>query len=63
MEDAHAEIYYLKITDAIGRVKLMLPQPQMQNGIDISRLAPGTYFLEITDQRTKKVSTKTFVKQ
>lgn len=63
MDNPDAEIYYLKIIDALGRVKMMLPQPQTQNGVDISRLAAGTYFLEITDLKTKAVSSQKFVKQ
>jgi len=63
MDHPDAEIYYLKIMDALGRVKMMLPQPQTQNGVDISRLAAGTYFLEITDLKTKAVSSQKFVKQ
>lgn len=63
MEDADAEVYYLKITDAVGRVKLMLPQPQLSGGVDISRFSPGTYFVQITERGTKQVLTQKFVKQ
>jgi FtsP/CotA-like multicopper oxidase with cupredoxin domain len=63
MDDPDAEIYYLKITDAVGRVKLMLPQPQVSGGVDISKLSPGTYFVQITERATKQVLTQKFVKQ
>jgi hypothetical protein len=63
MADANAEIYYLKIIDAVGRVKLMLPQPQIAGGVDISRYPAGTYVVQITDMKTKTVSTRKFVKQ
>ncbi len=63
MADASAEVYYLKITDAVGRVKMMLPQPQILGGVDISRLAAGTYFVQLTDLKTKAVSVRKFVKQ
>ncbi|MBL0107991.1 MAG: T9SS type A sorting domain-containing protein [Ignavibacteria bacterium] len=33
----------------------MLPKPQIQNGIDITNLSAGIYFLQMTDERTKKV--------
>lgn len=63
MDDPDTEIYYLKITDAVGRVKLMLPQPQLSGGVDISKFSPGTYFVQITERATKKVLTQKFVKQ
>lgn len=63
MDDPEATIYYMKIMDAVGRVKLMLPQPQLSGGVDISKFAPGTYFVQITEQATKKVLTQKFVKQ
>ena len=62
MDDPDTEIYYLKITDAVGRVKLMLPQPQLSGGVDISKFSPGTYFVQITERATKKVLTQKFVK-
>jgi len=63
MADPSAEIYYLKITDALGRTKLMLPQPQLAGGVDVSGFAAGTYFVQITDRKTKQVTTQKFVKQ
>jgi FtsP/CotA-like multicopper oxidase with cupredoxin domain len=62
MADASVEIYYLKILDAVGRTKMMLPKPQISGGLDISNFAAGTYFLELTDAKTKTVSTQKFVK-
>lgn len=60
--EVDAEIYYLKITHANGRVLKMMPQPQWQDGIDVSTLAAGTYFVQLTDRKTKTVVTKKFVK-
>jgi len=62
-EDPEAEIYYLRIKDASGRTKLMMPLPQISGGIDVSKFAAGTYFVQLTDQKTKAVSTQKFVKQ
>jgi len=55
--------YYIRITNAAGRTMYMLPRPQLANGIDISGFAPGTYFLQLTDDKTKNVLTKTFIKE
>jgi bilirubin oxidase len=57
-----AKIYYATITDMAGRTLRMLPRPALQQGIDISTLAAGTYFLHLTDEATKTVSTQKFVK-
>lgn len=55
--DPSTIIYYVKITDALGRVKMMLPQPELSEGIDITRLAAGTYFMQVTEMKTKKTFT------
>lgn len=54
--------YYIKIIDALGRTKLMLPQPQLENGIDIQNLKAGIYHLLLTDQDSKMMSSRTFIK-
>ena len=54
--------YYIKIIDALGRTKLMLPQPQLENGIDIQNLKAGIYHLLLTDQHSKMTSSRTFIK-
>jgi hypothetical protein len=41
---------------------MMLPKPQWQNGIDISSLSSGVYLLKLTDEKTKSVTTKKFIK-
>lgn len=60
--DPLAEIYYITITTAEGRVVMMMPQPQWQNGIDVSNLAAGVYVLQMMDKATKSTTTKKFIK-
>jgi hypothetical protein len=61
--DPNMQAYYIRITDMVGRTKYMLPSPQLNNGIDVSTLAPGVYLLQLTDNRTKAIITKKFVKE
>lgn len=56
-------VYYITIYNSVGKTIYMLPKPDIQNGIDISRLSAGVYFLQLTDQRSKKLSTVKFIKQ
>jgi hypothetical protein len=60
--DPLAEIYYITITTAEGRVVMMMPQPQWQNGIDVSNLAAGVYVLQMMDKATKSTTIKKFIK-
>ena len=62
LNDSTTEIYYITITSIEGRTVMMLPQPQWQNGIDISSLSPGTYLLQMMDKATKSITTKKFIK-
>ncbi len=62
LDDPLADIYYITITTLEGRVAMMLPQPQWQNGIDVSSLSTGVYILKMMDKATKSVTTKKFVK-
>jgi len=55
------QAYYIKINNSFGRTIYMLPRPQLQNGIDISNLSPGLYFLQLTDEKTKSTITKKFI--
>jgi len=63
LKDAATEIYYITITTIQGRVAMMLPQPEWQNGIDISSLASGVYLVQMMDKQTKSLVTKKFVKK
>ena len=57
------DIYYITITDILGRTFLMLPKPRVNQGIDITSLKAGNYFLNLTDNRNKKTYTCSFIKQ
>ncbi len=62
LKDTATEIYYITITTMQGRVAMMLPQPQWQNGIDISNLEPGVYLLQMMDKENKGTTTRKFIK-
>jgi bilirubin oxidase len=62
LADPNTEVYYITITNAIGRKVMMLPQPDLGKGINISSLAKGVYFVQLTDKKTKSISTQKFVK-
>jgi hypothetical protein len=61
--DPAYEVYYMRVVNQLGKTIYMLPRPQLQSGLDISTLAKGTYFLQVTDDKTKKTVTKEFVKE
>lgn len=63
LENTENEIYYIKIITLEGRVAMMLPKPEWQNGIDISSLSAGTYILKLTDDKTKSITNKKFIKK
>ncbi|MFZ4798464.1 MAG: multicopper oxidase domain-containing protein [Bacteroidia bacterium] len=58
-----AKVYYVSILNLVGKAVMMLPRPEWQNGIDISNLAAGTYFVQLTDNKTKTTTVKKFVKE
>ena len=53
--------YYITITDMLGRTKLMLPKPNLKDGIDISHLSKGIYHLTVIENSTKQRITRNFV--
>ena len=61
-KDPAYEVYYLRMVNESGRTIYMLPKPQLQNGLDINKLAKGVYYLQVTDNKTKKTVTRKFVK-
>lgn len=61
--NSEAKVYYVSILNIVGKAVMMLPRPEWQNGIDISNLASGTYFVQLTDDKTKTVTVKKFVKE
>jgi bilirubin oxidase len=61
--DPAMQVYYVTITNAAGRTMYMLPRPQLATGIDIGHFAPGVYFVQLTDEKTKTTITTRFVKE
>jgi len=61
--DENASAYYIKVVDMAGRTLLMLPRPQLHEGIDITGLTPGIYTIQLTDEKTKSVTVRKFVKE
>jgi bilirubin oxidase len=61
--DATTEAYYITITNLNGKAVMMLPKPELEQGIDISGLAKGIYFVQLMDKKTKSITTQKFVKQ
>jgi blue copper oxidase len=61
--DENTSAYYIKVVDLAGRTLLMLPRPQLQEGIDINGLTPGIYTIQLTDEKTKSVTARKFVKE
>lgn len=61
MDDKNASAYYVKILNALGRTILMLPRPDLAQGIDISHFPKGIYHLILTDEKYKQTASKTFV--
>jgi len=62
LADENAEVYYVTIFNTHGKAVMMLPQPQIKQGFDISALPRGAYAIQIMEKETKAVSTKKFVK-
>jgi bilirubin oxidase len=61
--DANENVYYITITDELGRTEMMLPQPQLGQGLDISSLPPGVHFIRLMDAETKSTTVCRFVKE
>lgn len=60
---AGAEAYYISVLNTLGKTVLMLPQPDLEKGIDVSALAKGVYYIQLTDKKTKSVSVQQFIKE
>lgn len=63
LADVNTEVYYITITNISGKAVMMLPQPEIQKGINISFLAKGIYFVQLMDKKTKSITIQKFVKQ
>jgi len=61
--DPTAKAYYIRIINAAGKTLFMLPRPILENGLDISTLNSGMYFIQLTDDLTKIITTKKFIKE
>ncbi len=59
--EAGQSAYYIRICDAVGRTLLMLPKPDLQTGIDISRFSKGIYTIQLTGDKTKHTTLKSFI--
>jgi len=53
----------IRILNSVGQVMLSQRFPYQDSKIDISRLATGTYFIELKDQSGKEVYMQKLVKQ
>jgi blue copper oxidase len=62
LKDSDNEVYYLTVYNSLGHTVMMLPQPEVQKGIDISTLAKGIYFVQLMDKKTKSIATQRFEK-
>jgi hypothetical protein len=62
MNDETNSVYYITISNVLGKSILMLPEPQVQNGIDISKFSSGNYILTLTDSKNKRRISKPFIK-
>ena len=62
LADANTEVYYVTVTNVNGKAVMMLPQPEIQKGINISSLAKGIYFIQLMDKKTKSITTQKFIK-
>jgi blue copper oxidase len=58
----YMQAYYIRIINSSGKTLMMLPKPNLENGIDINGLKSGTYFLQLTDDKNKLTNTKKFIK-
>lgn len=56
-------VYYITITDMVGRTKMMLPKPDLSNGIDVSLLSKGVYIIKLTENNSFQTTTKQFIKE
>ena len=53
----------IRILNSVGQVMMSQRSPYQDSRIDISKLAAGTYFVELKDQTGKEVFMQKLVKQ
>lgn len=56
-----AKIASMRITDVLGRVVYTEQHPSFSNGVDIAALTPGIYYIQLTEEKTKKSVTRKFI--
>jgi len=57
------QVYYISIKNMQGKTVMMLPQPELYKGIDISALPAGMYIMEFTDKESKAHHSNRFIKE
>jgi pyruvate dehydrogenase complex dehydrogenase (E1) component len=62
LKDKDNAVYYITVYNSLGHTVLMLPQPELSKGIDISAFAKGIYFVQLMDKKTKSITTQRFEK-
>ena len=55
-------VNHVWIYDAVGKLMISLSKPDLTNGINISNLPKGIYFIKVLEELGKKVVAKKFVK-
>lgn len=60
---SNSGVYYVRITNVLGKTMYMLPKPDVQNGIDISTLPVGIYFAQVIFDKTFETQTMRFIKK
>jgi blue copper oxidase len=63
LKSQNISAYYVTIHTLNGRTVLMLPQPILNDGIDISGIPAGNYILTLVDRKTKNSASVTFIKK
>lgn len=56
-------LYYVRITNTLGKTMYMLPKPEVQNGIDVSSLPVGIYFAQLIFDKTFETQSLKFIKK
>jgi Bacterial Ig domain/Secretion system C-terminal sorting domain len=54
--------FNIRISNVFGQSWIISPKLNLENGIDISQFPNGIYFLEITNDKMKRVFTRKFIK-
>ncbi len=61
-ENTSNEVYYVTVRNMLGRALMMLPKPDIKQGIDVSSFKSGMYIIEIMDVKTKSLKSYKFIK-